>query len=477
MHNRPGTGIALWVLFFLAINLLPAVLHGQTALDKFNSVSPSSIPVNVSVTGMVKTPGSYYLTNMNRVTDAVYKANMIILTQNEPEKQKFVIPGKEKEVDAAQTKFIQSETSIFMFDQTASLRTVILRRNGKDLKLDLLQFLRKGDTSQNPYLADGDVIIIQPVRKQITVEGAVFQPGSYEVLENETVGDILALTQGLKPEADLTRGYIYRYQADGTSITTLPIDRNVLSNFKPGSGSVLENGDRIEIGARSDFHPDENVKVTGEVTYPGTYAIQDSVSLLDLLHRCGGPTDKADLGNAQAFNNVRVQATDPAYDFLKLQRFAVTNITDEDYLRMKIRQPVGLIAVSIGELWTSQDRKKDVYLHHGDVLNVPAISRTITILGQVEDPGVYNWYPTMTWEDYVSHAGGFGWHANKGKIRIIRGSSGNWIKPEKDTVLYAGDTIFVPSKADRTNWDIFKETLLITSQIVTTLFAIKSLTQ
>jgi len=456
-----------------------AVLWSQISIPGLNDVPTTAIPVNVSVTGMVKTPGSYYLTNMNRVSDAIYRASQMTVSKSEMKAKTMMLPtmGDRTKSQRAQTETAENNITILSFEQDSSLRTVILRRHGKDATLDLMQFIRKGDLNQNPYLQDGDVIILQPIHKQVTLEGAVFQPGKYEILPNETLGDVISLAQGLKSEVDMNQGLICRYQADGKSITTIHISPAELQNGGTESNLSLEDGDRIVFASRTDYHADNNVQVIGEVKYPGTYAIQDSISLLDLMHQCGGPTDKADLRNAQAFNNARAKAYDPSYSFLEMQNFETTNPSDQDYLRMKTRQPFGLIAVNIEDLWKSQDKKKDIYLHNDDILNIPEINLTITIIGQVENPGVYDLNKSGNWENYITQAGGYGWHANLKKVRIIRANSGNWVKPDKNTTLYAGDTIFVPSKADRTNWDIFKETLLVTSQIVTTLFAIKSLTQ
>ncbi len=463
--------IILFILFLISTTLL-----AQVDLSKLNAVSGAAIPINVSVSGKVKNPGSYYLTNMNRVTDAIYKASLITMTQNEPVKAQANLTDN-KAKNNQEEQYVQVAESILLFDYDSSLRKVILRRKGKDTILDVFRFIRLGDTSQNPFLEDGDVIILLPIKMQVTIDGAVYQPGKYEISEKETLGDILELAQGIKPETDPDRVYLYRYQDDGRSITTLTIPKSDVLHLMPGSSIQLQDGDRIEFGTRADYHTDRSISVTGEVKYPGTYAIQDSISLLELLRRCGGPTDKADLRNAQAFNSIRKSAYDPAFSFLQLQKYVVTNKSDEDYLRMKIRQPVGLIATNVEKLWTTQDKTLDIFMHDNDIIHVPQVSRTVTLLGQVETPGVYDWSPSMTWSSYIDKAGGYNWNADKGKIRIIRAFSGNWIKPDKNTRLYTGDMIFIPSKSDRTNWDLFKETLLITSQIVTILFAVQSLTK
>ena len=77
------------------------------------------------------------------------------------------------------------------------------------------QFLRLGDFKQNPYLKDGDVVIVDKVDKTILINGQIKYPATYEFKENENLNDFINLTGGLLYKAKTDSIEVVSFSDDG----------------------------------------------------------------------------------------------------------------------------------------------------------------------------------------------------------------------------------------------------------------------
>jgi protein involved in polysaccharide export with SLBB domain len=100
----------------------------------------------------------------------------------------------------------------------------------------------------------------------------------------------------------------------------------------------------------------------------------------------------------------------------------------------------------------------------------------VSVNGKVHNPGLYHFVEGKNYEYYIQQAGGTIKSANKMKIRIIRAGSGEWINANKNTVIYAGDTIYIP-RYERFSyyWPYIKETIAFVSGLATSIVVIKGL--
>jgi len=130
--------------------------------------------------------------------------------------------------------------------------------------------------------------------------------------------------------------------------------------------------------------------------------------------------------------------------------------------------------VDFKKLFTDKDTDQDISLREHDLIEVPTLSPTVNVAGQVNNPGLIRFKPGRDFEYYIEKAGGYSWNARKGKMRLIKAQTGKWIKPKKDTPIEIGDTIFVPEKQETEYWELWKDLLLVASQIATILIVIRS---
>ena len=161
--------------------------------------------------------------------------------------------------------------------KTGSLRNVELIRDGQVVDtLDLYNLLIHGSTANDAKLRQGDVVFVPPVGRTVAIDGEVERPAIYELKNETTPAQVVALAGGLRPNADVAAATITRILPDG---------KRVVVPLKLGPGGVTEglrNGDYIHI---PHLKPslDEAVTLQGNVYNPGVYPYVPGMRLSDVL--------------------------------------------------------------------------------------------------------------------------------------------------------------------------------------------------
>src|SRR5213083_2447648 len=170
-------------------------------------------------------------------------------------------------------------------------------------------------------LEDGDVVQVDSLagasdQYSVAITGMVQQPGTYPWRPGMTLRQFVVLARGPKIGADLREAEIAKLPADrskGQLATTVrvPLDSTYLFerdstgryNGPPGvafpargtaADVPLEPYDNVLIFRQPDFELQRTVTITGEVMYPGSYALKAKDDrLADLVARAGGVTPRA----------------------------------------------------------------------------------------------------------------------------------------------------------------------------------------
>ena len=161
-----------------------------------------------------------------------------------------------------------------------SVRTIQLSRGGKVTRLDIYQFM-KNPTIGTPYdLQNGDVLFVPVAQKIVRIEGAVNRPMRYEMVDGETVKDLIDYAGGITDNAYPEFLQIERF-VDGTKKFIDYTLNDVLSGKKKIN---LEPGDIVRL--RTGNEPlDQYVSIEGDVYYGGRYDLDQNSSLKTLLER------------------------------------------------------------------------------------------------------------------------------------------------------------------------------------------------
>ncbi|CAM3797387.1 SLBB domain-containing protein [Aquirufa aurantiipilula] len=209
--------------------------------------------IKVTLTGEVKFPGSYTVSSLATVFNALYLAG-----------------GP---------------------STNGSYRNIrIIRANKVIRTLDLYDFLLKADQKDNIHLQDQDIIRISDYETRVELIGEVKRPMIFETIKGETLKDVLRFAGGFTNKA-------YTYSIPVTRNTSrelklLNITQDEVSSFLP------QNGDKYVIGAIIERF-ENRVEIEGAVFRPGMYALESGVNTVkELIKRAEGTREDAFLNRA-----------------------------------------------------------------------------------------------------------------------------------------------------------------------------------
>ncbi|MDA1193359.1 MAG: SLBB domain-containing protein, partial [Candidatus Poribacteria bacterium] len=125
--------------------------------------------------------------------------------------------------------------------------------------------------------------------REVSAQGAVVKPGNYPRLDGMRVSDLIRLMGGVKPEGHKQRALLQRVD----SHNRLAINRSVnLDTMEAGSDDdlMLMDGDVLLVLRHEEavWEPEQLVRVTGAVQFPGDVAFLQNMRVTDAIARAGG---------------------------------------------------------------------------------------------------------------------------------------------------------------------------------------------
>lgn len=342
-----------------------------------------------------------------------------------------------------------------------SLRNVtLIRRDGSERTLDLLQYFTTGDTDENPYLRDGDVLHVpayDPRYASVYVDGEVPYAGAYDHRPGETVLDLLALSGadlGVPGTIRLTR-----QSADG-GVETKVLD---VAAMRAGTLAAPVLNARDHLSVTLDSLPGGTATVEGFVLHPGTYPItQGRTTLQALVEQAGGLRVE---GAARTAYLERLALPEPAPRARTQNRFEPAagrptlmrpdtleimqrlRMSDLDFMsRVYFASELRLqnrVSVDLEQVLSADSAP--VYLRDGDRLVVPRDEQTVYVFGQVARPGFVAYVPGEDAGYYLGEAGGAGRHA--GEAFLVDAATGEY-RPAETSTIHSGDMIFLDRTED-----------------------------
>jgi len=283
--------------------------------------------------------------------------------------------------------------------ERGGLREVTVQRLGRTVAtLDLYDYLLRGDTKNDVTLEMGDVVFVPVHGIRASLEGSVVRPAVYELIEGETLRDIVGFGGGFTPDAALRRLSVARIVPPAQRTPVGP-DRIVvdvpLAQMTDGTAPAfpLAAGDEVRVfevsGARRGM-----VTLEGAVYQPGTYGWQRGLKLSDVVKSAGGlrPAIFAEIAH--------IERLDPA---------------DSTRSLLRVRLPADSTAA-----WS-----EDPELHDYDIVRIFARedfrnARTVRVDGFVNDPTSIAWVEGMTLRDLLLRAKGLKDGAYLDSVEIAR---------------------------------------------------------
>ncbi|HEB9344995.1 TPA: SLBB domain-containing protein [Campylobacter coli] len=340
----------------------------------------------------------------------------------------------------------------------------ILRNNAVIKKIDLYDFLLKGQMDLFPFRS-GDVVLVGNVQSYVFVNGDVQRPFRFELANDiKTLFD-LARVAGAKP---IVTNAILRSYGNDHKLEVSAYNKMQFSKV------LLKTGDEVQ------FNPEyisQNISITvnGEHSGLKTLVVRKGTTLEDVsrLIVANGQSDmnalqvfrksvaktQKDLINAQLKELETLALTSPS---VTSQGAAIkaeqAKLILEFIQRARELEPKGQIVI---------DKPKsygDVILEEGDTINVPSKNNLIIVQGEVTLPGAFVYNKGEDLKYYINLAGGYGERADTSKVLVIR-NNGKAQRYSGSVDMMPGDSVLVLPKVESENLQIFSMLTQILYQI------------
>ena len=305
--------------------------------------------IRVNMVGEVTLPGTYNLSSLASVFNAMYAAggpsangslrNVKIVRNNKPVAEldfynfllNGTLPGNMR---------LQDQDIIFVSPYTGrvEIKGQVKRNNilfdmkpGETLE-DLIRFaggftgkaytgqikiFRNTDTERKilvvnasqrdtTRLKDGDVVVVDSVlnrfENRVQITGAVMRPGEFALDSAMTLKQLLHYADGLRQDAYQKRVAVYRLRKDLTRET---VSLNLSHLLKSDSSFLLQREDSIHIPSVFDIREKSYLQVEGQVAKPGLYPYTENIRLGDLILLAGGMLESASMAHIDIARRVR----------------------------------------------------------------------------------------------------------------------------------------------------------------------------
>ncbi|WP_138430246.1 SLBB domain-containing protein [Fodinibius saliphilus] len=287
---------------------------------------------------------------------------------------------------------------------------------------------------------------------RVDIVGAVQEPGNYRYAENMTLEDIILQSDGFKESAAPYRIEVSRRITGGDStfvpretaeIFRFRVDENLELGDK-ASDFTLKPFDKVFVRNSPSYFEQQEVKVEGEVLFPGQYTLdQKYMRISDLLQRAGGLSQYAYPRGANLTRRLE-------------QRIDTTEINIPDSLSRgsELQRNTTKVGINLKEILENPGSDQDLILRPGDVLEIPKELQTVQVSGEVLYPISVRYRDNMSVKEYLRAAGG-ATDLGKPKDAYVVYANGEVDRARK--ILFfqnypkvrPGATIYVPKKQQK----------------------------
>lgn len=293
--------------------------------------------VQVSMIGEVKVPGSYSLNALSTVLNALYaaggptengsfrnikvirggkefsqfdiyqyllkgsqKGNIFLQDQDiiyvETYRSKIEVTGEVKRsgiYELKQDENIQDLITYFSgFTSSAYKERLLIERvNGKEKVVSEVLLEQQKDFA----MQDGDKLIVGEINdrysNKVSIEGAVYRPGNYELTKDLTVSGLLGKASGIKENAFLEKGLIYREINEVEQEVVSFSLKEILENK---ADITLQREDRVYIFDKTTLKEATTISINGAINKPGSIPFVENMTVEDLVAISGGFKEGAD---------------------------------------------------------------------------------------------------------------------------------------------------------------------------------------
>ena len=318
----------------------------------------------------------------------------------------------------------------------------------------------------------GDIYTIGKILSRfeniVTIKGAVYREGNYELEKDITVKQLIARAEGLKQDAFKERILLKR---ERENLEPEMIALNLSKILKGESEDIrLKLKDTLFIKSYKDLRERLTVSISGAVNKAATYEFADNMTVSDLVTMAGGFSDgasaskieiarriKADTFGIAKEQSIKIETIDvdrnligaesgklllkpfdrvyvrvlPRYEeqknviiagevfypgpyALKDKTEKISDLiiksgglkSEADLGSAKFSRAGKVVGVDIVNIMQNKDDINNLVLNSGDALEIPRKKETVTIIGQVYNATTVPYSVGLKFKDYINLAGG-----------------------------------------------------------------------
>jgi protein involved in polysaccharide export with SLBB domain len=385
----------------------------------------------VKISGAVFRPDTYQLTTQLRVADLIKKAD-----------------GLTQDAYTGRGQIIRLED-----DLSRGIRSF-------DIKKALA-----GDAEHNLNLQREDEVLISSVSDlrdtfKISIQGEVRQPGQYDYVNSLTLKDLILQAGGFTDAAYksieiarlIERDSIAAGDTRASEIINTEIDGDLAST---NANLPLRPYDVITIRRKAGYLIPESVQVSGQVQYPGPYALNNrSERVSSLLKRAGGYTADAYPEGAYLKRYNTEQEKMKSRDALNtLQKNVNDSSIANKQLVQEITREFDKIPLDIPAILQSPGSIEDLVLRSRDELYIPKFDGQVKVSGAVLMTTQVPYREKNSLKDYLNEAGGFSSRALRRKTYIVyangkAATTSHFLFFKSYPKVLPGSEVIVPAKPE-----------------------------
>ena len=388
-----------------------------SVLRDFHANVPISISLSqprafyVHISGAVPHPGRHLMLPISRVDELITAS----------------FTPKLFDLQSDEYIYLPSRRPELLEDYVPAFRSVrIEHRDGGITTADLIRYYIHGSLEDNPYLQDGDRVIISSFHEShggVRITGDIAYEGTYDIHPGETASELLEIAAGPEGLDMLTQVRLIRSSI--MESRTFNVGRVINGEEEDPE---LRPGDVLSILVTLPT----TARVQGRVNFPGTYKIIEGQSTVnDLIDMAGGLHPDASIENAfleRTFSmDLRESPEQTNWNFFTRQFATSVN-----------QKPAHRVNIDIASIINGED--STAVLYDGDRLVFPRDEGTIRVLGHVVRPGYTRFMEGQSAQYYIDQSGGLA--PGVREVFVLSERTGNTLSGLNAPVK-PGDTIFV----------------------------------
>ncbi len=345
----------------------------------------------VIVKGEVAYPGVYETRKGDRLFDIINRAGGI--TPHSLLERAFVFKGAG---DSANLKSDKIDVNLTDLNKNLnSANNIPIDPN------DVVEVFNKNDFSDRQF---------------ISIEGEVRKPGTYQRYGGMTLKDLLYFANGFKPTAEYGNLIVSSVVDMDSAQKGLKPTKTIIKSYSINQNLELDSisqrvklkpYDQVFVRKNPTFHLQKNVKLDGEIIFPGTYPkLNDNERLSSFIERAGGLKENANPSGAILY---RLRDTmNFENPLLKRNRIRYIKDSTGKIIDSVLFNPSEPVSIDLAKALKNRNSKFDMVLQEGDLIYVPEVNPVVSVKGEVQNQlKIYFDKEHTNLRYYIGQAGGF----------------------------------------------------------------------